>query len=158
MASGDMAWHNKHICRLHLLVERHPFIDTAARLIKLDCSSLLFVSSMPAITLYCRNLCHPVAQQLESLVEQYNPDYDRKLKQRSKEVWGPKFVKGTQCRDVAVCKCVGIETGKALFSCLPSSMSAVNSSLWTPTRRTGCVKYWSRCMCPSHCEVMLKQQ
>jgi len=34
-----------------------------------------------------------VAQQLESLVEQYNPDYDRKLKQRTKEVWGPKLMK-----------------------------------------------------------------
>lgn len=27
-------------------------------------------------------------------MEQFNPDYDRKLKQRTKEVWGPKFVKG----------------------------------------------------------------
>ena len=41
----------------------------------------------------CRNLNHPVAQQLESLVEQYNPDYDRKMKQRTKEVWGPKLMK-----------------------------------------------------------------
>ena len=41
----------------------------------------------------CRNLSHPVAQQLESLVEQYNPDYNRKNKQRSKEVWGPKLTK-----------------------------------------------------------------
>lgn len=42
---------------------------------------------------WCRNLNHPVAQQLESLVEQYNPDYDRKMKQRTKEVWGPKLMK-----------------------------------------------------------------
>lgn len=44
---------------------------------------------------YCgdRNLSHPVAQQLESLVEQFNPDYNRKNKQRSKEVWGPKLMK-----------------------------------------------------------------
>lgn len=41
----------------------------------------------------CRDLRHPVAQQLESLVEQYNPEYDRKLKQRTKEVWGPKLIK-----------------------------------------------------------------
>lgn len=40
-----------------------------------------------------RDLKHPVAQQLESLVEQYNPEYDRKLKQRTKEVWGPKLIK-----------------------------------------------------------------
>ena len=40
-----------------------------------------------------RNLSHPVAQQLESLVEQFNPDYNRKNKQRSKEVWGPKLMK-----------------------------------------------------------------
>ena len=40
-----------------------------------------------------RNLSHPVAQQLESLVEQFNPDYNRKNKQRTKEVWGPKLMK-----------------------------------------------------------------
>lgn len=28
-------------------------------------------------------------------MEQYNPEYNRKLKQRTKEVWGPKFVKGS---------------------------------------------------------------
>lgn len=41
-----------------------------------------------------RNLSHPVAQQLESLVEQFNPEYNRKNKQRTKEVWGPKLMKG----------------------------------------------------------------
>lgn len=39
-----------------------------------------------------RNLSHPVAQQLESLVEQFNPDYNRKSQQRTKEVWGPKLM------------------------------------------------------------------
>ena len=34
-----------------------------------------------------------MAQQLESLVEQFNPDYNRKAKQRTKEVWGPKLMK-----------------------------------------------------------------
>ena len=43
-----------------------------------------------------RNLSHPVAQQLESLVEQFNPDYNRKNKQRTKEVWGPKLMKSKQ--------------------------------------------------------------
>lgn len=50
---------------------------------------------------WCRNLNHPVAQQLESLVEQYNPDYDRKLKQRTKEVWGPKLMKSEYLQNQA---------------------------------------------------------
>lgn len=45
-----------------------------------------------------RNLSHPVAQQLESLVEQFNPDYNRKNKQRTKEVWGPKLMKSKLLR------------------------------------------------------------
>jgi len=52
----------------------------------------------------CRNLNHPVAQQLESLVEQYNPDYDRKLKQRTKEVWGPKLMKSESYSHLHTCR------------------------------------------------------
>lgn len=54
-----------------------------------------------------RNLSHPVAQQLESLVEQFNPEYNRKNKQRTKEVWGPKLMKG-KCAGAANCYCAQI--------------------------------------------------
>ncbi|DBB13115.1 hypothetical protein WJX82_005095 [Trebouxia sp. C0006] len=58
-----------------------------------ECHRLLKPEGWLCLAWNDRNLNHPVAQQLESLVEQYNPDYDRKLKQRTKEVWGPKLMK-----------------------------------------------------------------
>ncbi|KAL3138171.1 hypothetical protein ABBQ38_005397 [Trebouxia sp. C0009 RCD-2024] len=58
-----------------------------------ECHRLLKSDGFLVLAWNDRNLSHPVAQQLESLVEQFNPEYNRKNKQRTKEVWGPKLMK-----------------------------------------------------------------